>query len=349
MSSQIVFGAVGKPASNSVGCHLPSHIAFSAVLISITSESRVSAVVASRNSPPPNNDSSSSSSSSTTTDNMNNDEIKDTNEKEINLLNKIAELELTISKLQNQNQNNGTTDDEELISKQNSTSSITKSTTKSGEEEEKEEGQSSMKPQSSDLSIQGTVLSTNQNQGSGPNNGARHENGVISFNTMTSTPSTTANTDIDDFPQNIDGDKEPRSSQGSIGEAALNVQSPPSRDDKDFSKIPQNFNKEELAFLIRVYDQKEVHGLNISSFHKAVTDCMLKSPGTEFTMGDVPRIKDMDKAFHKADADNSGVVDFNEFIDLYSKIKKGEVDGLAGYGFFEKRKKKKKNAVQPSN
>jgi len=33
-------------------------------------------------------------------------------------------------------------------------------------------------------------------------------------------------------------------------------------------------------------------------------------------------------------------VDLDEFVGLYSKIKAGEVDGLAGYGLFERRKKK---------
>jgi hypothetical protein len=78
---------------------------------------------------------------------------------------------------------------------------------------------------------------------------------------------------------------------------------------------------------------------------------MLDLPGTAFTKEDLPRVKDMDKAFHKADADNSGVVDFKEFINLYSKIKSGEVDGIAGYGMFEwgaKRKKSTpKNKVTP--
>ena len=33
-------------------------------------------------------------------------------------------------------------------------------------------------------------------------------------------------------------------------------------------------------------------------------------------------------------------VDLDEFLGLYSKIKAGQVDGLAGYGMFERRKKK---------
>lgn len=76
---------------------------------------------------------------------------------------------------------------------------------------------------------------------------------------------------------------------------------------------------------------------------------MLDLPGTTFTKADLPRVKDMDKAFHHADMDKSGVVDFKEFISLYSKIKAGEVDGLAGYGLFEwKRKGTPKNKVKPS-
>lgn len=76
--------------------------------------------------------------------------------------------------------------------------------------------------------------------------------------------------------------------------------------------------------------------------------CMLDLPGTTFTKNDLPRVKDMDKAFHKADEDGSGVVDFKEFIKLYGQIKSGEVDGLAGYGLFEwKRKKTPKNKVRP--
>lgn len=76
---------------------------------------------------------------------------------------------------------------------------------------------------------------------------------------------------------------------------------------------------------------------------------MLDLPGTQFKKDDLPRIKDMDKAFQKADVDASGVVDFKEFISLYSKIKDGEVDGMAGYGLFEwKRKKTPKNKVRPA-
>jgi hypothetical protein len=33
-------------------------------------------------------------------------------------------------------------------------------------------------------------------------------------------------------------------------------------------------------------------------------------------------------------------VDLDEFVGLYAKIKAGDVDGLAGYGFFERHKKK---------
>lgn len=43
---------------------------------------------------------------------------------------------------------------------------------------------------------------------------------------------------------------------------------------------------------------------------------------------EVPRTKDLAKAFDLADEDNSGVVDIDEFVALYSKIKAGAVDGL---------------------
>ena len=46
-----------------------------------------------------------------------------------------------------------------------------------------------------------------------------------------------------------------------------------------------------------------------------------------------PRAKDLDKAFSDADVDNSNTVDFDEFVLLYAKVKKGEVKGLGG-GFF---------------
>ena len=42
----------------------------------------------------------------------------------------------------------------------------------------------------------------------------------------------------------------------------------------------------------------------------------------------MPRTKDLAKAFDLADEDNSGVVDIDEFVALYSKIKAGAVDGL---------------------
>ena len=78
-------------------------------------------------------------------------------------------------------------------------------------------------------------------------------------------------------------------------------------------------------------------------FESAVEVCMLQMPGSTFGPADVPRHKDLAKAFDLADADKSGVVDLDEFMVLYGKIKAGEVDGLAGYGLFESRKKKKKH------
>ena len=46
-----------------------------------------------------------------------------------------------------------------------------------------------------------------------------------------------------------------------------------------------------------------------------------------------PRAKDLDKAFSDADVDHSNTVDFDEFVLLYAKVKKGEVKGMGG-GFF---------------
>jgi hypothetical protein len=41
-------------------------------------------------------------------------------------------------------------------------------------------------------------------------------------------------------------------------------------------------------------------------------------------------------------------VDIDEFVGLYSKIKSGEVDGLAGYGFFESKKTNMKRGSMSS-
>ena len=46
-----------------------------------------------------------------------------------------------------------------------------------------------------------------------------------------------------------------------------------------------------------------------------------------------PKEKDLLKAFDVADADKSGVVDLEEFCELYHKVKAGEVKGLGGFSF----------------
>jgi len=101
---------------------------------------------------------------------------------------------------------------------------------------------------------------------------------------------------------------------------------------------PSNLDPEELEYLVRQFAHLQVKGLNSARFEKAVSVCMLDMPNTAFGVDDLPRKKDLAKAFGLADADKSGVVDIDEFVELYSRIKSGQVDGLAGYGFFEKKK-----------
>ena len=46
-------------------------------------------------------------------------------------------------------------------------------------------------------------------------------------------------------------------------------------------------------------------------------------------------LKDLDKAFSDADIDRSNSIDFDEFVLLYAKVKKGEIKGIGG-GFFSR-------------
>ena len=48
----------------------------------------------------------------------------------------------------------------------------------------------------------------------------------------------------------------------------------------------------------------------------------------------IPSHKDLLAAFKEADTDGGGAVCMEEFTDLYIKVKKGEVAGLGGGGFF---------------
>ena len=108
------------------------------------------------------------------------------------------------------------------------------------------------------------------------------------------------------------------------------------------SKVPQNLKTAEVEFIVQEYSKHFVRGLNLRVFEGAVAKVMVDCPGSEFGPSDVPREKDLKKAFEMADTDKSGVVDIDEFVQLYSKIKAGEIDGLAGYGFFESKKKPKR-------
>lgn len=46
-----------------------------------------------------------------------------------------------------------------------------------------------------------------------------------------------------------------------------------------------------------------------------------------------PKERDLLRAFETADTDGSGVVDLNEFTELYAKVKNGEIKGL-GFSLF---------------
>ena len=99
-------------------------------------------------------------------------------------------------------------------------------------------------------------------------------------------------------------------------------------DDKTLNLSPAEFDKAMLIF-----ERGRVSGLNQHAFSRAVLELLPKS--------EVPRMKDLAKAFALADSSKDEVVDVDEFIDLFSRIKLGELDGVAGYSIFERRQKNK--------
>jgi hypothetical protein len=62
-----------------------------------------------------------------------------------------------------------------------------------------------------------------------------------------------------------------------------------------------------MAYLIKTFEKLKVKGLNKSSFEQAVAMCMLDMPNTLFGLDDVPRKKDLVKAFITADNDRVSV------------------------------------------
>ena len=65
--------------------------------------------------------------------------------------------------------------------------------------------------------------------------------------------------------------------------------------------------------------------LTKDKFKKLATELCKESGETQ-----PPSKSDLDKAFTDADVDRSNNVSFSEFLDLYAKVKKGEVKGLGG-------------------
>ena len=75
------------------------------------------------------------------------------------------------------------------------------------------------------------------------------------------------------------------------------------------------------------------HFENVTSEEKPqLTSSEFSSIVTELS-DEPPRQRDLDAAFVRADVDNSGGIDKDEFLKLYALVKKGEVDGLSGSRF----------------
>ena len=96
---------------------------------------------------------------------------------------------------------------------------------------------------------------------------------------------------------------------------------------------PLNLSPAEFDKAMLIFERGRVSGLNQHAFSRAVLELLPKS--------EVPRMKDLAKAFALADSSKDEVVDVDEFIDLFSRIKLGELDGVAGYSIFERRQKNK--------
>jgi hypothetical protein len=125
--------------------------------------------------------------------------------------------------------------------------------------------------------------------------------------------------------------------------AAASAAGEPFFDEHDEAAIEQTFGLSAAEFYhVRdEYEQHMVSGLNKAEFRAAIgrlleaLNCTPADGGRPPTPAMAPPKKaDLLKAFDVADRDKSGVVDLGEFVALYSKVKKGEVNGLGRWRLF---------------
>mmetsp|Transcript_23637 Transcript_23637/g.47086 ORF Transcript_23637/g.47086 Transcript_23637/m.47086 type:complete len:219 (+) Transcript_23637:3-659(+) len=112
---------------------------------------------------------------------------------------------------------------------------------------------------------------------------------------------------------------------------------------------------DEFKVVRNEYETHVVTGLNKKEFMVCMVRLLNKLEEKEGATGNnsktaaavaaakaVPKKSDLLKAFEMSDKDGSGVVDLDEFVGLYSKVKKGEVKGLGSFWgkFFGSKAKK---------